>query len=351
MARALELPSSLLKPGGHRSIQALRDDDVRRQPARGDRPRAVQSHQDHRHLRVRAEKSNDLRRPLKEVEKPIVFHLLGRMSPTRRLCRDRGGCAGVHPLAPQVAAAALFEELHSKHLLVIGCRFPAWLVRSFIRLSRRTRLLQATGGTVFVVDSGAREDRRSSSSCGRSRRGRKYSSRRPVEFVDELYERYGSGGSAGSGGGAERLALPRRVRSSSAMPAKIAAPRAVAVRRLCRRRSSRRGSIATRSWAAIDSWIDPERHPPRAICFCHPLRGASGATSVISAPNGPPHSQGHRDSPARAVHLPRRHRRPAADPRRYPEAIADLSVVLDRRRLHGDILGAVKARYKKNQGD
>jgi hypothetical protein len=61
-------------------------------------------------------------------------------------------------LLQQAPPTRLFSELYQKDLLVIGCRFPSWLVRSFIRLARKERLRQSTGRTVFVVDSGARED-------------------------------------------------------------------------------------------------------------------------------------------------------------------------------------------------
>ena len=52
----------------------------------------------------------------------------------------------------------LFSALDEKPLLIIGCSFPNWLVRFFIRAARRNRLLLARGKTDFVVDSSGRDE-------------------------------------------------------------------------------------------------------------------------------------------------------------------------------------------------
>jgi hypothetical protein len=52
----------------------------------------------------------------------------------------------------------LFSALDEKPLLIIGCSFPGWLVRFFLRAARRNRLLLARGKTDFVVDSSGRDE-------------------------------------------------------------------------------------------------------------------------------------------------------------------------------------------------
>jgi hypothetical protein len=102
----------------------------------------------------------DLPGSLDELKVPTVFHLLGRISPTENsyVVTEEDALEFVHSLQ-SVRPSVLFGELYRKDLLVIGCRFPTWLVRSFLRLARPERLLLARGRTMFVVDSGAREDR------------------------------------------------------------------------------------------------------------------------------------------------------------------------------------------------
>jgi TIR domain/SIR2-like domain len=136
-------------------------------------------------------KFGDLPRP-EELTLPAVFHLLGRISPSDEdyVVTEEDALEFVHSLQ-KCLPENLFSELHNKNLLVIGCRFPAWLVRSFIRLSRPGRLLGASRGTVFVVDGGAREDRTLIEFLRTFRtRTEVFEREEPLEFVDELYARW-----------------------------------------------------------------------------------------------------------------------------------------------------------------
>jgi hypothetical protein len=134
---------------------------------------------------------NDLPGPLETLAEPAVFHLLGRAGPTEDfVVTEEDALEFLHSLQ-QALPANLFGDLHQKDLLVIGCRFPAWLVRSFLRLARPARLRQSSGRAVFVVDSGAREDRALIDFLRTFKtRTEVFEQASPVQFVNELHARW-----------------------------------------------------------------------------------------------------------------------------------------------------------------
>lgn len=191
MAKDSELPSSLLKLAAidpfNLFLTTIFDDSLR------DAINTVRFNKLPR-TDVRAfapKKTKDLPGPLVELTQPVVFHLLGHMSPTDDyVVTEEDALEFVHWLQKS-PPASLFSELYEKDLLVIGCRFPAWLIRSFIRLSRLDRLRQARGRTVFVVDTGAREDQKLIEFLRTFKtRTEVFERADPIEFVDELHERW-----------------------------------------------------------------------------------------------------------------------------------------------------------------
>ena len=136
-------------------------------------------------------KSRDLPGALDDLPQPTVFHLLGLMAPTDDyVVTEEDALEWVHALQ-QAPPATLFKELHQKDLLVMGCRFPSWLVRSFIRLARKDRLRQSMGRTVFVVDSGAREDHALVDFLRTFKtRTKVFDADSPIEFVDRLHAKW-----------------------------------------------------------------------------------------------------------------------------------------------------------------
>ena len=76
------------------------------------------------------------------LERPVVYHLLGRLSasPTYVICDEDMleficGLQSEH-LTPE----KLFHELEHSHLLLIGGNFTNWLARLFLRMAKRRRL-------------------------------------------------------------------------------------------------------------------------------------------------------------------------------------------------------------------
>ncbi len=193
--------------------------------------------------------SRDLPGPIDSLQRPMVFHLLGRVAPTDDyVVTEEDALEFVHSLQAPGRPATLFSELYGKDLLVIGCRFPTWLIRFFIRLARPDRLLLARGRTVFVVDSGAREDR---ALIGFLRafktRTEVFEHQGPVEFVDELHARWTARTAREPAGPAvvPQQAPARPAASSSATRARTAPPS--------------RGLPPRSPTAKLDVWLDREQ--------------------------------------------------------------------------------------------
>jgi hypothetical protein len=97
----------------------------------------------------------------------------------------------IHSLQSSGAPPNLSSALDDKPLLIIGCSFPGWLVRFFIRAARRTRLLMARGKTDFVVDSTGRADSPLLAFLRNFKTKTEFFSHTDaIAFVDELHARW-----------------------------------------------------------------------------------------------------------------------------------------------------------------
>jgi hypothetical protein len=88
---------------------------------------------------------------------PVVFHLFGKASASPEYAvTDEDVLEFMHALQSEARRPReLFRRLQSKNLLIIGCGFPDWLTRFFIRLGKQERLVAAYGKTDMVADSAA----------------------------------------------------------------------------------------------------------------------------------------------------------------------------------------------------
>jgi hypothetical protein len=126
------------------------------------------------------------------LKQPIVVHILGQLANTPKyVVTEEDAFEFVYSLQ-ETRPQGLFDLLSQMRLLIIGCRFPSWLVRFFLRSTRRKRLLQsAVDRTDFIVDYAASED----ASLVQFLRNFKtqteiFANHRPTEFVDELEQRW-----------------------------------------------------------------------------------------------------------------------------------------------------------------
>lgn len=133
----------------------------------------------------------DLPTERERLERPVVYHLLGRLSasPTYVICDEDMleficGLQSEH-LTPE----KLFHELEHSHLLLIGGNFTNWLARLFLRMAKRRRLSDPRDVGEVLADSHSGTDQRLMAFLQQvSVRTRIYSG--AVEFVDELHRRW-----------------------------------------------------------------------------------------------------------------------------------------------------------------
>jgi hypothetical protein len=121
---------------------------------------------------------------------PIVYYLFGRASAgPNYVLTEEDTLEFLYALSAPHTADLLFEELEQKHLLVLGCGFPDWLTRFFIRLAKRKRL-SAKSVSDLLADSSSRSDSNLVLFLDHfSRRTRVYPGT-AAEFVDELWRRW-----------------------------------------------------------------------------------------------------------------------------------------------------------------
>jgi len=74
--------------------------------------------------------------------RPAVYHLFGRASPSGDyVVTDEDRLEFIHALQSEARQPRLlFDHLRDRHLLFLGCSFPDWLTRFFLRALRRQRL-------------------------------------------------------------------------------------------------------------------------------------------------------------------------------------------------------------------
>jgi hypothetical protein len=134
----------------------------------------------------------DLPRDMKDVDHPIVYHLLGRLSamPVYAVTQE-DLVEFVHALQSETRRPqGLFDELARQSLLVLGNSFNGWLARFFMRLAKRQRL-SVGGKTDYVADGRVSADENLVLFFRHFSRGTKVvRSANAVEFVAELHQRW-----------------------------------------------------------------------------------------------------------------------------------------------------------------
>lgn len=95
----------------------------------------------------------------KEGKPATVFHLLGRASGAPNYVVTEEDTleflTKLHTDAPQMK---LFDALMNKHLLILGCSFPDWLARFFIRMTKRAKLSSQRPEMELLADNRSQGD-------------------------------------------------------------------------------------------------------------------------------------------------------------------------------------------------
>jgi hypothetical protein len=135
----------------------------------------------------------DLEAPLDHLDRPVVFHLFGRLSAVPDYAvTEEDLLEFVHSLQSESRRPQLlFDELNRRQILVLGSSFPDWLARFFLRTAKRERLWMARGKTDVVADTLLREDRSHLRFLQRfSSRTKVFQGGGAVEFVAELHRQW-----------------------------------------------------------------------------------------------------------------------------------------------------------------
>jgi hypothetical protein len=132
----------------------------------------------------------DLEAPLDNLDRPVVFHLFGRLSAVPDYAvTEEDLLEFIYSLQSESRRPhLLFDELNRRQILVLGSSFPDWLARFFLRTTKSERLWMARGKTDVVADDKIREDRPHLRFLQRfSSRTKVFQGGGAVEFVAELH--------------------------------------------------------------------------------------------------------------------------------------------------------------------
>ncbi len=126
-----------------------------------------------------------------------LFYLMGRYSPSPYYAvTDEDVLEFVYSLQTDSRPMRLFDQLKECHLLIMGCDFPDWLTRFFIRTAKDTKLSQGRDTSEYLADNASCSNHSlvyflknyspGTKICGTEICG----VGSPVEFVDRLYEKW-----------------------------------------------------------------------------------------------------------------------------------------------------------------
>ena len=268
----------------------------------------------------------DLPKDADESGRTFVYQLLGRVSSMQDyVVTEEDALEFLHHLLFSARPTRLFAHIQKRHLLILGCSFPSWMVRFFLRASRENRLLLARGKMDIVVDSGTREDLALVSflQCHKTRT-EVFDTGTAAEFVDKLYAKWTA-----------RLPAPARWRRCTRIPAALCQAGAVFLSYASEDRAVVEQIRDSLEESGMDVWFD--RHDPRPgrrFRAAHPVQHRGGvalrARSLQLVPEAEPpvpparmglcDEGGAQGARVPAFHRPGRDRRPAADPPDLPDA-------------------------------
>jgi hypothetical protein len=136
--------------------------------------------------------AQDLPSPREELRRPVVYHLLGRLSSQPDyVITDEDTLEFMHHMQwKQRGAGLLFDALRDNHLLFIGCTFSDWLARFLIRITKSRPLSLRRTEMELVISSEADRDPNLVRFLQHFSPRTKIVSCSPVEFVAELERRY-----------------------------------------------------------------------------------------------------------------------------------------------------------------
>ena len=127
-----------------------------------------------------------------ELKAPVVYSLLGKFSVApdyviteedllEFLCALQNDAKRPH---------LLFDALQASHLLFLGCSFPDWLARFFIRIAKSRQLSQQRGESELIVNPKVASEQQLVLFLENFSYGTRILSMEPLAFIDELARRW-----------------------------------------------------------------------------------------------------------------------------------------------------------------
>lgn len=135
----------------------------------------------------------DLSSSVKDLHRPAVFHLFGRIAPTDSYAATEEDLIEFfHKLdSDAIRPKRLFDELRDSNLLLIGHTFPDWLSRFLIRLAKSERILTERSKYEYLVASPQRDNRTLLTFLRSfSRETQFFEAHDPATFIAELHRRW-----------------------------------------------------------------------------------------------------------------------------------------------------------------
>jgi hypothetical protein len=144
------------------------------------------------HLAFAPNKTQDLPAERAKLTRPLVYGLLGKLSAAPDyVITEEDTLEFLYAMQSEAKRPhLLFDELQNSHLLIIGCAFPDWLARFFIRIAKSRQLSMQRSETEIFVHEHASSDRNLVLFLQSFSYSTKLFPCRADAFVDELYERW-----------------------------------------------------------------------------------------------------------------------------------------------------------------
>jgi hypothetical protein len=133
----------------------------------------------------------DLPSEVRKLKAPYVYQLFGPLTSSAEYAvTEEDTLEFLHSLQSETRRPKiLFDEFRSNHLLFLGCSFPDWLERFFVRIITNERLLLERETSQYIADRCTQHDHRLALFL-RHYKAELFPSGSAVEFVDDLYRRW-----------------------------------------------------------------------------------------------------------------------------------------------------------------
>ncbi len=143
-----------------------------------------------------SEQGSDLPKDFEHRKEAFVYHLLGRPGVGSFAVTEEDILEFMHRLLSPASARRpdqLFDILEKSHLLFLGCRFPDWLTRFFLRMARGVPLGDPHGRKIWIA--GGTVDGKAGAGLKQflttsTQRTRIFRTENASQFVAELHTRW-----------------------------------------------------------------------------------------------------------------------------------------------------------------